>query len=231
MFTALIRTVILYLLIIIGIRLMGKRQVGELEPSELVLSLLIADLASVPMQDPGIPLHAGVLPILALMSLTMILSVLTMKSVWFRTLLCGQPSVIIRDGEIDQSEMRRNRLTVDELMEQLRSHGYVDPTAVKCAVLETNGMLSVLPYANLKPATAKQLKLECRETGLPVVLISDTAVSPQNMRRLGLDQQWLEHQLTRHGCSRPDQVFLLTVDESGDVLFIPKKPASHKGGT
>ena len=119
MFTALIRTVILYILIIAGVRLMGKRQVGELEPSELVLSLLIADLASVPMQDLGIPLHAGVVPILALLSLTMILSVLTMKSIRFRTLMCGRPSVVIRRGEIDQREMRRNRLTVDELLEEL----------------------------------------------------------------------------------------------------------------
>ena len=100
MFTALIRTVILYILIIAGVRLMGKRQVGELEPSELVLSLLIADLASVPMQDLGIPLHAGVVPILALLSLTMILSVLTMKSIRFRTLMCGRPSIVVRDGKV-----------------------------------------------------------------------------------------------------------------------------------
>ena len=121
MFTGLIRTIILYILIIAGIRLMGKRQVGELEPSELVLSLIIADLASVPMQDLGIPLHAGVVPILALLSLTMILSVLTMKSIRFRALLCGRPSVVIRRGEIDQREMRRNRLTVDELLDELLS--------------------------------------------------------------------------------------------------------------
>ena len=119
MFTALIRTVILDILIIAGVRLMGKRQVGELEPSELVLSLLIADLASVPMQDLGIPLHAGVVPILALLSLTMILSVLTMKSIRFRTLLCGRPSIVVRDGKVDPGEMRRNRLSVDELLEEL----------------------------------------------------------------------------------------------------------------
>ena len=119
MFTGLIRTIILYLLIIAGIRLMGKRQVGELEPSELVLSLIIADLAAVPMQDFGIPLLTGIVPILTLLSLTMILSVLTMKSTRFRTLMCGRPSVIIRKGKIDQGEMRRNRLTVDELLDDL----------------------------------------------------------------------------------------------------------------
>ena len=117
MFTGFIRTIILYLLIIAGIRLMGKRQVGELEPSELVLSLIIADLAAVPMQDFGIPLLTGVVPIFTLLALTMMLSVLTMKSVRFRTLMCGRPSIIIRKGRIDQGEMRRNRLTVDELLE------------------------------------------------------------------------------------------------------------------
>ena len=151
MFTALIRTVILYILIIAGVRLMGKRQVGELEPSELVLSLIIADLAAVPMQDFGIPLLTGVIPILALLAMTMILSVMTMKSIRFRALLCGRPSVVIRRGEIDQGEMRRNRLTVDELLEELRSQGYTGPQKVEYAILETNGQLSVLPWAAEKP--------------------------------------------------------------------------------
>ena len=130
---------------------MGKRQVGELEPSELVLSLIIADLASVPMQDYGIPLLTGVVPILTLLSLTMILSVLTMKSVRFRALLCGRPSIVIQNGSLDQREMARNRLTLDELLEELRGKGYTDLSAVKYAILETNGQLSVLPYANQKP--------------------------------------------------------------------------------
>ena len=137
---------------------MGKRQVGELEPSELVLSLIIADLASVPMQDYGIPLLTGVVPILTLLSLTMILSVLTMKSVRFRALLCGRPSIVIQNGSLDQREMARNRLTLDELLEELRGKGYTDLSAVKYAILETNGQLSVLPYANQKPPAARDLK-------------------------------------------------------------------------
>ena len=120
---AFIRTVILYLLIIAGIRLMGKRQVGELEPSELVLDLIIADLAAVPMQDFGIPLLSGIVPILTLLCITMVLSVLTMKSVRFRAVICGRPSIIVENGKIRQSEMRRNRFTVDELMEELREQG------------------------------------------------------------------------------------------------------------
>ena len=223
MFTALIRTVILYILIIAGVRLMGKRQVGELEPSELVLSLLIADLASVPMQDLGIPLHAGVVPILALLSLTMILSVLTMKSIRFRTLMCGRPSIVVRDGKVDPGEMRRNRLTVDELLEELRGQGYTDLAGVKYGILETNGRLSVLPYAEQRPATARQLGLESRETGLPVVIISDGRILQDNLKRRGLDLSWLDKQLAEHGYPDFRDVFLLTVDEAGGVYFVPRE--------
>lgn len=228
MFTSLIRTVILYILIIAGVRLMGKRQVGELEPSELVLSLLIADLASVPMQDLGIPLHAGVVPILALLSLTMILSVLTMKNVKFRALLCGRPSVVIRNGQIDQLEMRRNRLTVDELLEELRNQGYTDPSQVKYAILETNGRLSVLPYANLKPATIQQLHLDSRESGLPLVIINDGRLLEHNLRQLGYDQKWLEKRLSERECPDPQHVFLMTVDEAGGIYFARKSLDSSR---
>ena len=127
MVIAFLRTIILYLFIIVGIRLMGKRQVGELEPSELVLALLIADLAAVPMQDFGIPLLTGIIPILTLLCLTMALSVLTMKSVRFRAVLCGRPSIIVENGKLHQREMQKNRFTVDELMEELRMKGITIP--------------------------------------------------------------------------------------------------------
>ena len=223
MFTGLVRTIILYLLIIAGIRLMGKRQVGELEPSELVLSLIIADLAAVPMQDFGIPLLTGIIPILTLLSLTMILSVLTMKSVRFRTLMCGRPSVIIRKGKIDQGEMRRNRLTVDELLEELRAQGYPGPAGVEYAILETNGQLSVPPWTREQPPTQKQLGIVSEETGLPLVLISDGRLLPQNLSARGYDEEWLKKQLKRQGVSRPEQIFLMTVDELGDVYAAPKE--------
>lgn len=222
MFTIFIRTIILYALIIVGFRLMGKRQVGELEPSELVLSLLIADLASVPMQDLGIPLHSGVIPILTLLSLTMTLSVLTMKSMRFRALLCGKPSIIIQNGQIDQLEMRRNRLTVDELLEELRGQGFLSPGEVMYAILETNGLLSVFPYAKQKPATAQQLQIKVQETALPVVLISDGVLMEENLQALGHDRAWLEHQLAKRRCSDPKRVFLMSADSSGVVYFTPK---------
>ena len=222
MFTGLIRTIILYIFIIIGIRLMGKRQVGELEPSELVLSLIIADLASVPMQDYGIPLLTGIIPILALLAMTMILSVLTMKSVRFRALMCGRPSIVIRDGLVDQREMARNRLTIDELLEELRAKGYTDPATVKYAILETNGQLSVLPYANQKPPTAQQLQVSAEESGLPLVVISDGRLLEHNLRALGRDRKWLDQRLEERGCSGLEAVFLLLVDQTGSIYLARK---------
>lgn len=226
MFTGLIRTIILYLLIIAGIRLMGKRQVGELEPSELVLSLIIADLASVPMQDFGIPLLTGILPIITLLSLTMMLSVLTMKSVRFRALLCGRPSIIIRDGKLDQREMARNRLTVDELLEELRTKGYTNLGAVKYAILETNGQLSVLPYAAQKPPTAQQLHLSPKDSSLPLVIISDGHVLERNLSVLGHDRPWLNNRLNDLGCSDPRDVFLLMADSSGSIYLTRRESST-----
>ena len=222
LFTGLLRTIILYTLIIAGVRLMGKRQVGELEPSELVLSLIIADLASVPMQDYGIPLLSGVVPILALLAITMILSVLTMKSVRFRALMCGQPSIIVRNGTLDQREMAKNRLTLDELLEELRGKGFTDLSAVKYAILETNGQLSVLPYADQKPPTARDLKVSVKEGGLPRVVVSDGRLLEQNLKVLGHDRPWLERQLAQRGCRDLSQVFLLLVDEADAIYFARK---------
>ena len=220
MFTGLIRTIILYLFIIAGIRLMGKRQVGELEPSELVMSLIIADLAAVPMQDYGIPLLTGLLPIFVLLSLTMILSMLTMQNVRFRALLCGRPSIIIRAGQVDRKEMQRNRLTVDELLEELRAKGYTDPSQVNYAVLETNGQLSVLPFTAQKPPTAQQLGIPTQEQELPLVLISDGHLLEKNLSRLGHDHAWLNRQMTKQDCLDPSEIFLLLANSSGIVYFV-----------
>ena len=222
MFTGVVRAGILYLVIIAGVRLMGKRQVGELEPSELVLSLIIADLASVPMQDYGIPLLTGVAPILTLLALTMVLSVGTMKSRRLRALLCGRPSMVIRNGKLDVGEMRRNRLTVDELLEELRCKGYADPAAIRYAILETNGQLSVLPYAAQKPPTAQQMALFVAETDPPRVLVSDGEILEGNLRALGRDRKWLDQRLEERGCSGLEAVFLLLVDQTGSIYLARK---------
>ena len=219
----LIRTVILYLLIIVGLRLLGKHQLGELEPSELVLALIIADLASVPMQDNGIPLLSGIIPIVVLLCLDLILSVAAMSSVKFRALICGRPSIVIEKGKLVQTALRKNRFTIDELMEELRCKGYTDLSQIKYAILETNGQLSVLPYANQKPPTARDLKVSVEEGGLPRVVVSDGRLLEQNLRALGHDRPWLNQQLTRRGCKDISKVFLLLVDETDAVYFAKKE--------
>lgn len=223
MVIAFTRTILLYLLIIVGIRLMGKRQVGELEPSELVLALIIADLAAVPMQDFGIPLLAGIVPILTLLCVTMLISVLSMRSVKFRAIICGKPSIIVENGVLHQREMAKNRFTIDELMEELRMKGYTDISAIKYAILETNGQISVLPYANQRPPTGQEMKMTLQENGLPIVLINDGRVLEKNLQTRGYDRKWLEKQLRKHGARDPEEVYLLTADERGQVYFAPKE--------
>lgn len=237
MFTIFFRTIILYLLIILGIRLMGKRQVGELEPSELVLSFLIADLASVPMQDLGFPLHTGIIPILTLISLSSILSVIALKSMFFRNLLCGKPSIIIRNGAIDQKEMRRNRLTLDELLEELRTNGHTDITTIQYAVLESNGMLSILLYPQHQPATIEDLQkatssqLSLSKIGLPRVLVCDGVLLEDNLKHSGFDESWLHQKLREKHCDHIRSVFLFLVNEDGTYYFSKKVEELEQGGT
>ena len=222
MVIAVARSIVLYLIIVIGIRLLGKHQVSELEPAEFVLALIIADVASVPMQDYGIPLLMGVIPIITLLCLSMILSVLTLKSLKIRALLAGVPSILVRNGQVDQKELRRTRMTMDEVLEELRLQGYTDLTAVRYAVLETNGQLSILPYARTQPPSAEAMDIPVVDAGLPLVLINDGRLISANLDRCGLDKRWLEKQLKQHGVSNVRDVFLLTVDEEKQTYFIGK---------
>lgn len=224
MATAFVRTILLYLILIVGIRAMGKRQIGELEPTELVLTLLISDLASVPMQDFGIPLLNGVVPILTLLSLSMLLSFFSMRSIRFHRLVCGNPTTLIRDGVIQQSAMRRNRFTLDELLDELRAQGVTDPETVKYAVLETNGQLSVLLRPEDAPATPRQLGCPVRDdVWLPVVLVNDGRVIRSALRERGLDAAWLARTLREKGYRSADEVLLLTIDGAGKVLCAGKE--------
>lgn len=206
---------------------MGKRQIGELEPSELVLTLIISDLAAVPMQDFGIPLVYGVLPIVTLLCLSMILSFCNLKSVRFRSLLCGQPAMIIREGRLVQRAMAKNRFTVDELYEQLRGQGITDLANVKYAILETSGKVSVLPYTKDSPMTPKVMGAEVSDdVTLPVLLINDGHVMSENLRQSGYNETWLTKQLQERRLASPKEVFLLTVDETGSVTCVAKEVAS-----
>lgn len=223
MFIALFRTVTLYALIILGIRLMGKRQVGELEPSELVFTLLIADLAAVPMQDFGIPLITGMVPIVTLLCLTLLLSILTMRSIRFRSILCGRPSIVVKEGQVCQREMAKNRFTLDELSEELRIQGIADISKVKYAILETNGQLTVLLKASEAPLTAGQAGLEPEDGGLCALIVSDGRLMAENLKRRGLNEEWLDKQLKKNHVKSVKEVFMLSVDELGKVYFAKKE--------
>ena len=224
MATAFFRTVILYLLLIAGLRLSGKRQIGELEPIELVLTLLISDLASVPMQDFGLPLFNGVIPIITLIALSTLFSAVSLRCVRFRDLVCGQPALVIRDGKLYQETMRRNRLTLDELFEQLRGQGVTDLDDVKYAVLETNGRLSVLLRSDRQPVTSEQLAVSVSDdVTLPTIVINDGRTD--NLKQAGRDERWLQQELKRQGAAHSRDVFLLSVDEQGAVVCLKKEGA------
>ena len=224
MVTAFIRTVLLYFIIMIGLRALGKRQIGELEPIELVMTLLISDLAAIPMQDFGIPLLNGIVPILTLLSLSMLLSWGCMRSLRLRRLICGNPTTLIKDGVLQQKAMQSNRFTLDELVEELRAQGVTDLTTVKFAVLETNGQLSVLLYPDEQPATPRQLGRPVRDdVSLPNILINDGRILHHNLSYAGLTLEWLMRQLKSRGYHTAREVFRFSVDDKGTVLCLGKE--------
>lgn len=219
-----VRTLIIYFALVLIMRLLGKRQLGEMELSEFVVAALIADLASHPLQDIGIPMINGLVPIVTLFCCEVLISGLAMKNIRLRALLFGKPSMLVEKGKIQQKEMKKNRFTTDELMEELRNQGYLDISSVEYAVLETDGRLSVIPYPSEAPVTPAQLKLEAEDTGYPVVVISDGHVIRSNLRLVGRDMNWLKKRLAALGVKDAEQVFLMTVNSAGQVYYAPKEP-------
>lgn len=219
-----IRTLIIYFALVLIMRLLGKRQLGEMELSEFVVAALIADLASHPLQDIGIPMINGLVPIVTLFCCEVLISGIAMKNIRLRALLFGKPSMLVEKGKIRQSEMKKNRFTTDELMEELRNQGYLDISAVEYAVLETDGRLSVIPYPSESPVTPSQLKIEAEDKGYPVVVISDGHVIESNLRLVGRDMNWLNKRLAALGVKNTETVFLMTVNAAGQVYFAPKEP-------
>ena len=176
------------------------------------------------MQDFGIPLLAGFIPILTLLALSLFLSQLSLHNLRFRRLMCGSPTILIRNGEIQQSAMRKNRLTLDELLEELREQGYSDLQDIKYAILENSGQLSVFPWTTQQPPTVEQLGLEIQDdVTLPVVLINDGRVLQKNLTACGRDARWLQKQLQAEKVSSPREIFLLTLDEQGSVFCVKKE--------
>ena len=186
-----IHSIIMYALLILFMRVMGKRQLGQLEPSELVVTILISEVASTPMAEPDKPLYYGIVPVFVLFLLELLMSLAMAKSVRLRTLLSGKPSLLIVHGRIDQTQMRRNRFTPDELAEALRSQGALDLNEVEYAILETDGQLNVILSPADRPVTAGQMGLTPQDAGYPLIVINEGRVLSENLRILGRDETWL----------------------------------------
>ena len=217
-----IRTVILYLILILAIRLMGKRQVGQMEPAEFVVTMLVANLAAVPMQDGGIPLMAGVVPILTVLGLELVLATASLGSIWVRRVLCGKPVILIENGQINQAALRATRVTMDELTGHLREKDVLSLQSVQYAILETNGNLSVFPWPKEMPASAKDAGVKAKGQYLPVTIIADGQLYEDNLAVSGHDRKWVQRILDEHRTSLK-QTWLLTVDEKGHILWLPKE--------
>ena len=222
MFISFMRTLFFHLALILVIRLMGKRQIGQMEPSEFVVTMLVANLAAVPMQDNAVPLYTGLVPILTVLGLELVLAVLSMKSIPLRKLLCGKPVILIENGNILQQNLRKTRITLDELTGHLREKDVLDPRAVQYAILETNGNLSVFPYPKERPATAREAGIQTRKQYLPITIVSDGRILSDNLVLTGRDQHWLEKTLKKENAT-VESTWLLTVDKGGNVIFYRKE--------
>ncbi len=218
-----LRTVIIFTLLLVFMRILGKRQLGELEISELVVSVLIADMACLPLQDIGIPLINALVSVVTLLCLELILSGVTLRSPRLRAAIWGRPCFLIRRGVIDQGEMRRNRFSLDELAEELRRQGVTDINSVQYAVLETNGTLSILLNPALRPVSAAQMNVPAEDAGYTSIIICEGRLLSDNLSRLGKDEAWLRQELSRRGFRSVREIYLLTLNDAGQVYCAGKE--------
>ena len=216
------RTVILYLILIAVVRLMGKRQIGQMEPAEFVVTMLVANLAAIPMQDGAIPIYTGIVPIVTVLGAELVLSGLSLRWIALRRLLCGKPVILIENGNILQKNLRKTRVTLDELSGHLREKDVLDIRSVQFAILETNGNLSVFPYPAERPANAREAGIQAKKQYLPFTIISDGKLLAGNLKLAGKDQRWLDQVLQQRQATL-EQTWLLTVDGADHIAFYKKE--------
>lgn len=224
MLISILRTLVLYVFIIIAIRLMGKRQISDMQPSELVVTMVISDIASLPMQNTSQPLLSGVIPVLVLVSLEIATSVIMMKSRKIRRLICGNPIVVIKDGKLIQNQMRRLRLTTEDLFAQLRQQDVFSIDDVQYCIVETNGTVSVLEKPEKRQPTVEQLGVKPEERKLETVVISDGEILETSLRLCGQDINTVNNILIKNNKSLSD-VFIMTLDNDGNYRIIKKEKA------
>ncbi len=217
-----IRTLLLYIVIVAAVRIMGKRQISELQTSELVVTLLISDIAAIPMQDTGQPLASGFIPIAVLVLCEILASILMLKLPGFRKLVCGRPIMVIHNGKLDQKAMRRLRMTTEDLFEQLRLDNVFRLEDVAFAIVETNGKLSVLKKPEKDQPCCDDLGLSPPDKGLETVVISDGVFSEPSAKACGKNRQWVDKILKQEKVRAAD-VFIMTADTSGEYHIIRKE--------
>lgn len=217
-----IRAGIIYFFIILAVRLMGKRQVGELKPHELVITILLSAIAVIPLEENSMPLANCIVPILLFISMEIIVSVLSMKSIWFRNLVQGRPIFIIRNGKLDQKKLRQMRFTIDDIVDALRQKDIFDISEVRDAVVETNGTISVLPKAQYRPLTPNDVKLNVEEKGMPVTIVMDGKPVSEYFNEYKVKDSEIELVLQTVN-KEVSKILLLTIDDDGNTFLIEKR--------
>lgn len=224
MLNTILRTVIMYVFVVLTLRLMGKRQIGELEASELVVTIIISEIAALPITDLGVPMAGSLLAILILLVLEICLSQLAYYNVKIRTALYGKPSMFYSKGKLHQQEMKKQRFNVGDLMEELRNQGIVSLDQVDYVIMETNGKVSVILSARENPITPEDLGLSVEPIPMAYVIVDNGNLIASNLKRLGLNQNWLNNQLKEHNLKDVREVFYLSFEQgTGKTVLIPKE--------
>lgn len=226
MFSTFIRASVLFIAAVLAIRVMGKREIGQLQPFELVIAIMIADLASTPMEDVGTPILYGIVPLLALVLLHSLITLLSLKSQKIRTMISGAPVVLMKDGVVLEKELKRMCFSLTDLLEELRMQGYLNPAEVGTAIMETGGKVSVFPKAEYRPIMPKDMALNVGVDGIPLTLILDGRLQSHNLKLGGLTENWLLKRIQTAGVNTFKEVFLCSVDTQGVMMVQAKNQTS-----
>lgn len=219
MFIVLFRTIVLYILVIVSMRLMGKKQVGQLEPFELAIAIMISELASLPMQDTRISIMHGIIPIITLVTLQTLLGLIQLKSEKMRLLFSGKPSVLIEKGKLNFNELRNERFNMNDLMEELRLQGYYNLDDIEYAVLETSGQLSVIPKTELTSVTKQDLNIPSQQEVLPVTLVLDGIINHENLKIISKNEGWLYEMMKKNDISSVKKILIAALDSKGNFYY------------
>lgn len=215
------RSILIYIFVLIVMRLMGKREIGQLQPFELAIAIMIADLASIPMTDSGIPISNGIISILGLLVMHLIISFLNIKSTKAREIICGKPSILIYRGKIDEKVLKKERFTVNELQERLRGNNIVNLGDVEYAILETNGQVTVIQKPGKRNLMPEDLNIDPEYEGIPYDLVVDGEIMNKNLQAIGKNVEWLKKQVQKFNM-KPEEALIVTLDGKGQI-FCQKK--------